>query len=127
GTAVAAAGAPPSPAPRPAAVPAASPSPPAKKAPPPGAAASAGAPADATASAGTPAAAAPAAATPPAAKDDPRQNIVYLDLTYGRVVIKLRPDLAPNHVAQVKTLVKRGFYNGTPFHRVIEGFMAQGG
>ena len=61
-----------------------------------------------------------------AAELDP-DNTVFMDLTYGRVVIKLRPDLAPNHVAQVKTLVKKGFYNGTPFHRVIEGFMAQGG
>jgi len=54
-------------------------------------------------------------------------NTLFMDLTYGRVVIKLRPDLAPNHVERVKTLVKKGFYNGTPFHRVIEGFMAQGG
>src|SRR6516225_10041232 len=61
-----------------------------------------------------------------AAELDP-DNTVFMDLTYGRVVIKLRPDLAPNHVAHVKTLVKKGFYNGTPFHRVIEGFMAQGG
>jgi len=61
-----------------------------------------------------------------AAELDP-DNTVFMDLTYGRVVIKLRPDLAPNHVAQVKMLVKKGFYNGTPFHRVIEGFMAQGG
>jgi len=106
---------------RPAAIAAASAAAPAKKAPPADAAAPAGAPGAASVSA----AAAPAAAAP--APDDPRQNIVYLDLTYGRVVIKLRPDLAPNHVEQVKTLVKRGFYNGTPFHRVIEGFMAQGG
>src|SRR5262245_26545658 len=61
-----------------------------------------------------------------AAELDP-QNTVFMDLTYGRVVIKLRPDLAPNHVERVKTLVKKGFYNNTPFHRVIEGFMAQGG
>ncbi len=44
-----------------------------------------------------------------------------------RVVIKLRPDLAPKMVERVKTLTAEGFYDGTPFHRVIEGFMAQGG
>jgi peptidylprolyl isomerase len=56
------------------------------------------------------------------------ENTLYLDLKDGcRVVIRLRPDLAPKHVAQVKTLVRQGFYDGTPFHRVIEGFMAQGG
>jgi peptidylprolyl isomerase len=66
---------------------------------------------------------APAAA---AAQLDP-ENTLYMDLTYGRVVIKLRPDLAPNHVAQVKKLVRQHFYDNTPFHRVIEGFMAQGG
>ncbi|HET6308619.1 MAG TPA: peptidylprolyl isomerase [Rhodopila sp.] len=55
------------------------------------------------------------------------ENTLYLDLKDGRVVIQLRPDLAPMHVAQIKTLVRRGFYDGTVFHRVIEGFMAQGG
>ncbi len=55
------------------------------------------------------------------------ENEVYLDLKDGRVVILLRPDLAPKHVERVKTLCKQGFYDGTPFHRVIEGFMAQGG
>ncbi|MFC2248975.1 peptidylprolyl isomerase [Labrys portucalensis] len=54
-------------------------------------------------------------------------NTVYLDTQYGRATIKLRPDLAPKHVEQIKTLVKRGFYNGIVFHRVIEGFMAQTG
>jgi peptidylprolyl isomerase len=54
-------------------------------------------------------------------------NTLHLDLKDGRVVIQLRPDLAPNHVAQIKTLVRRGFYDGTVWHRVIEGFMAQGG
>jgi peptidylprolyl isomerase len=54
-------------------------------------------------------------------------NTVYMDLTYGRVVIQLLPDLAPKHVERVKVLCKRGFYDNTPFHRVIEGFMAQGG
>ncbi|HSZ92267.1 MAG TPA: peptidylprolyl isomerase [Acetobacteraceae bacterium] len=55
------------------------------------------------------------------------ENTVYLDTVNGRVVILLRPDIAPAHVNQIKTLVRRGFYDGTPFHRVIEGFMAQGG
>ena len=55
------------------------------------------------------------------------QNTILLDLKDGRVVIKLRPDLAPKHVEQVKTLTKRGFYNGIVFHRVITGFMAQTG
>ncbi|HEX2942063.1 MAG TPA: peptidylprolyl isomerase [Rhodopila sp.] len=55
------------------------------------------------------------------------ENTLYLDLKDGRVVIQLRPDLAPLHVEQIKTLARRGFYDGTVFHRVIEGFMAQGG
>ena len=55
------------------------------------------------------------------------QNTVYLDIPSGRVVIRLRPDLAPKHVERVKQLCRDGFYDGTPFHRVIEGFMAQGG
>jgi len=55
------------------------------------------------------------------------ENEVYLDLKDGRVVIELLPDLAPKHVERVKTLCRQGFYDGTPFHRVIEGFMAQGG
>ncbi len=55
------------------------------------------------------------------------ENTLYMDLKDGRVVIKLRPDLAPKHVAQVKKLTREGFYNGLVFHRVIDGFMAQGG
>jgi peptidylprolyl isomerase len=55
------------------------------------------------------------------------ENTLYLDLKQGRVVIQLLPDLAPKHVAQIKKLAREGFYDGTPFHRVIEGFMAQGG
>lgn len=54
-------------------------------------------------------------------------NTVYLDTKDGRITILLRPDLAPNHVAQFKALVKRGFYDGIVFHRVIDGFMAQTG
>ena len=59
-------------------------------------------------------------------KLDP-ENTLYLDLKYGRVVIQLLPDLAPKHVARVKELTREGFYDNTPFHRVIPGFMAQGG
>jgi peptidylprolyl isomerase len=56
------------------------------------------------------------------------ENVLNLDLsTGGRVVIQLRPDLAPNHVQRIKTLTRRGFYNGLLFHRVIDGFMAQTG
>ena len=55
------------------------------------------------------------------------ENTLYLDLKQGRVVIQLLPDVAPKHVAQIKALAREGFYDGTPFHRVIDGFMAQGG
>ncbi|KAB2870174.1 MAG: peptidylprolyl isomerase [Bauldia sp.] len=58
---------------------------------------------------------------------DRSENLIYMDLPRGRVVIQLRPDLAPNHVARVRELARKGFYDGTPFHRVIDGFMAQGG
>ncbi|MBM3626222.1 MAG: peptidylprolyl isomerase [Alphaproteobacteria bacterium] len=54
-------------------------------------------------------------------------NTLWMDLASGRVVIRLRPDLAPNHVARIKELATEGFYDGIVFHRVIEGFMAQGG
>lgn len=60
------------------------------------------------------------------AAEDP-QNTLYLDLKDGRVTIKLMPDIAPNHVARIKELVKEGFYDGLTFHRVIDGFMAQTG
>jgi peptidylprolyl isomerase len=52
---------------------------------------------------------------------------LVLDLKDGPVAIQLLPDVAPKHVERIKTLAGRGFYDGTPFHRVIEGFMAQGG
>jgi cyclophilin family peptidyl-prolyl cis-trans isomerase len=56
------------------------------------------------------------------------EDILYLDLSNGgRVKILLRPDVAPKHVERIKTLARAGFYDGTIFHRVIEGFMAQGG
>src|SRR5687768_11081838 len=71
------------------------------------------------------------AAIPVAARPVPPaepENIWYLDLsTGGRVAIQLRPDAAPAHVERIKTLTRQGFYNGLVFHRVIEGFMAQGG
>ena len=54
-------------------------------------------------------------------------NVLNMDLKSGRVVVKLRPDLAPNHVARVTELANQGFYDGVVFHRVIPGFMAQTG
>jgi peptidylprolyl isomerase len=64
----------------------------------------------------------------PASADTPDpQNTLYMDLKQGRVVILLLPDVAPKHVERIKTLARQGFYDGTPFHRVIDGFMAQGG
>ncbi|HXV24602.1 MAG TPA: peptidylprolyl isomerase [Alphaproteobacteria bacterium] len=62
-----------------------------------------------------------------AAKGADLENTLIMDLSYGRVVIEMRPDLAPQHVARIKELVRQGFYDDTPFHRVIDGFMAQGG
>ena len=59
--------------------------------------------------------------------DADAENTLYMDLASGRVTIQLRPDLAPKHVERVRMLAREGFYDGTPFHRVIEGFMAQGG
>jgi len=52
---------------------------------------------------------------------------LVLDTSQGRVVVAMRPDLAPNHVARIKELVLDGFYDGVVFHRVIDGFMAQTG
>jgi peptidylprolyl isomerase len=57
---------------------------------------------------------------------DPETHLV-LELPKGKVVVRLRPDLAPKHVAQIKALAREGFYDDTPFHRVMDGFMAQGG
>ncbi|RMF11641.1 MAG: peptidylprolyl isomerase, partial [Alphaproteobacteria bacterium] len=67
-------------------------------------------------------AAAPAIPDP----NDP-ENLLYLDLECGRVVIWMRPDKAPHHVERIKTLARQGFYDGVIFHRVINGFMAQTG
>src|SRR5499427_8735548 len=55
------------------------------------------------------------------------QNTILLDTSYGRIVIKLRPDLAPKHAERIKTLAREKFYDNVPFHRVIAGFMAQTG
>lgn len=55
------------------------------------------------------------------------ENTLIMTLEDGDVVINLRPDLAPGHVAQIKELTREGFYDGVVFHRVIDGFMAQGG
>jgi peptidylprolyl isomerase len=55
------------------------------------------------------------------------ENTLYLELKDGRVVIEMLPDVAPKHVARIKELVRDGFYDGLTWHRVIDGFMAQGG
>jgi peptidylprolyl isomerase len=55
------------------------------------------------------------------------EDTLILETTKGNVVVEMRPDLAPNHVARIKELTRQGFYDGVPFHRVIEGFMAQTG
>ena len=56
-----------------------------------------------------------------------KQNAIVVDTNKGRIVIKLRPDLAPQHAERIKTLAREGYYNNVPFHRVIDGFMAQTG
>ena len=68
-----------------------------------------------------------AAPFPASAQSSDPENTLIVETTKGTFIIQLRPDLAPNHVARVKELAREGFYNGTPFHRVIDGFMAQGG
>lgn len=54
-------------------------------------------------------------------------NLLYLDLPFGRVVIEMRPEIAPKHVARIRELTREGFYDGVRFHRVMDGFMAQTG
>jgi peptidylprolyl isomerase len=70
--------------------------------------------------------AAPAIAQPlPAGLDKP--NALVIDTTKGRIIIKLRTDIAPQHAERLKQLAREGFYNNVPFHRVMDGFMAQTG
>ena len=74
-----------------------------------------------------PAAPMPSILPPPEVAANPA-NHLFLDLSNGGTVeIVLRPDLAPNHIERIQTLVRQGFYNGIGFHRVVPGFMAQGG
>ena len=70
--------------------------------------------------------AAPAIAQPLPANLD-KANAIVIDTTKGRIVVKLRTDLAPQHAERIKLLAREGYYNNVPFHRVIEGFMAQTG
>ena len=67
----------------------------------------------------------PGASVSRAAAD--KENTIVLTTKYGRTIIKLRPDLAPEHVARIKKLTREKFYDGLKFHRVMEGFMAQTG
>ena len=60
-------------------------------------------------------------------KKDNSENLLYIDLKGGRVVVELLPNIAPNHVNRIKTLARQKFYDGIVFHRVIDGFMAQTG
>src|SRR6266404_6257987 len=68
----------------------------------------------------------PAFAQPLPANLD-KANAIVIDTTRGRIVIKLRTDIAPKHAEQMKLLAREGFYNNVPFHRVMDGFMAQTG
>src|ERR1700694_4214572 len=70
--------------------------------------------------------AAPVIAQPLPANLD-KQNAIVIDTTKGRIVIKLRTDVAPQHAERIKQLARDGYYNNVPFHRVIDGFMAQTG
>src|SRR6201990_3187249 len=70
--------------------------------------------------------AAPALAQPLPANLD-KQNAIVIDTTKGRIVIKLRNDIAPQHAERIKQLAREGYYNNVPFHRVMDGFMAQTG
>jgi peptidylprolyl isomerase len=65
--------------------------------------------------------------TPDKSAQQDLENTLLLETTNGPVTIRMRPDLAPGHVARIKELVREGFYDGLSFHRVIDGFMAQTG
>jgi peptidylprolyl isomerase len=69
----------------------------------------------------------PSINAPPEVAANPANRLTLQLSNEGTVVIQLRPDLAPHHVERIQTLVRQGFYDGLPFHRVIPGFMAQGG
>jgi peptidylprolyl isomerase len=69
----------------------------------------------------------PAFAQQPLPANLDKQNAIVIDTTKGRIVIKLRTDLAPQHAERIKQLAREGFYNNVPFHRVMDGFMAQTG
>src|ERR1700723_1115759 len=70
-------------------------------------------------------------APPPTAQPLPanldKPNAIVIDTTQGRIIVKLRTDLAPKHAERIKQLAREGFYNNVPFHRVMDGFMAQTG
>lgn len=68
----------------------------------------------------------PEASSSPVAANDP-ENTLVIETKHGKVLVALRPDVAPNHVDRIKQLAREGFYNGVVFHRVIPGFMAQTG
>jgi peptidylprolyl isomerase len=69
----------------------------------------------------------PSIAAPAEVAANPANSLTLELSNGGKVVIQMRPDLAPHHVERIQTLVRQGFYNGLAFHRVIPGFMAQGG
>jgi peptidylprolyl isomerase len=73
------------------------------------------------------ASAAPSVIAPADVAANPANRLTLQLSNGGTVVIQLRPDLAPNHIARIQTLVRQGFYDGLTFHRVVPGFMAQGG